>query len=129
LGGLATAVVLSVLAFRALPACAEPQGGNELETRVRKLHAESSRVKVKLADGTVLQGRIVGVEPDSFAIRDEKTGRQTAVAYAQVKELKKSGLSRRTKAILIPAIVGGGVLLVLCAGPYPIGFLCRKDPS
>ena len=73
--------------------------------------------------------RAVRVDPESFTIHDKAAARDRELRYAQVKEFARSGLSRRTKAILIPAAIGGGVLLVLCAGPYPIGFLCRKDPS
>ena len=122
------AVLLMVGAVSVLSTRAEPPDANTLEARVRELHAKSSEVKVTLLDSTVLQGRILRVAADSFTIRQKKTGRQTAIQYAQAKEVKKSGLSRRTKAILIPAVVGGGALLVLCAAPYPIGFLCRKDP-
>jgi hypothetical protein len=95
---------------------------------VRELHARTSEVNVTLLDNTKLQGRILRFEPDSFTIR-EKTGRQRTIQYAQAKEVRKSGLSRRTTAILIPAVIGGSAVLVLCAAPYPIGFLCRKDPS
>ncbi len=123
------AVLLVVGAVSVLSARAEPPNANPLEARVRELHAKSSEVRVTLLDRTVLQGRILRVEADSFTIRQRRTGEQTAIQYAQVKEVKKSGLSRRTKALLIPAVVGGGALVVLCAAPYPIGFLCRKDPS
>lgn len=123
------AVALLAVTVSILSAHAEPPSANALEARVRQLHAKSSEVKVTLLDNTVLQGRILRVEADSFTIRQVKTGRQTAVQYSQAKEVRKSGLSRRAKAILIPAVVGGGALLVLCAAPYPIGFLCRKDPS
>lgn len=123
------AVSLLVATVSVLSAHAEPPNANPLEARVRELHAKSSEVKVTLLDNTVLQGRILRVEADSFTIRQKKTGRQTAIQYAQAKEVRKSGLSRRAKAILIPAVVGGGALLVVCAAPYPIGFLCRKDPS
>lgn len=123
------AALLLIGAVSVLPVRAGPPNANPLEARVRELHAKSSEVMVRLLDETVLQGRIVSVEADSFTIRHKKTGRQTAIPYTQAKEIRKSGLSRRTKAILIPAVVGGGALLVLCAAPYPIGFLCRKDPS
>ena len=64
-----------------------------------------------------------------FTLQQKSPVREIVVSYTQVKEANKDGLSRRAKAIIIPAAIGGGVLLVLCAAPYPIGFLCRKDPS
>ncbi|MBP1599191.1 MAG: hypothetical protein H6Q05_4568 [Acidobacteria bacterium] len=123
------AVALLVVTVSILSAHAESPSANALEARVRELHAKSSEVKVTLLDNTVLQGRILRVEADSFTILQVKTGRQTAIQYSQAKEVRKSGLSRRAKVILIPAVVGGCALLVLCAAPYPIGLLCRKDPS
>ena len=70
----------------------------------------------------IYQGMLFQVFSDGLCI-------DTVLPYAEVKDVTRSGLSRRAKAILIPTAIGGGVLLVLCAGPYPIGFLCRKDPS
>ena len=123
------AIALLVVTVSILSARAESPSASALEARVRRLQAKSSEVKVTLLDNTVLQGRILRVEADSFTIRQVKTGRQTTIQYSQAKKVGKSGLSHRAKAILIPAVVGGGALLVLCAAPYPIGFLCRKDPS
>jgi hypothetical protein len=72
-----------------------------------------------------VNGKIVRVEPDSLTVR-QKSGQETTLALSQVTQIKTKGVS---KAIWIPAIAVGGTLLVLCAAPYPIGFLCRKDPS
>lgn len=117
------ALLLSVLIANAQAPFAD------LKARVRDFHAQTREVKVTLNDRSELRGRIVRVEADSFTIHEKKSARETVVQYAQVKDLKRNGLSRRTKAILIPAIAGGAVLVVLCAAPYPIGYLCRKDPS
>jgi hypothetical protein len=68
------------------------------------------------------------VDADSFAIQPKGKG-ETVVRYDSLQDVRKAGMSRRAKAILIPASIAAGTLLVLCAGPYPIGFLCRKDPS
>ena len=69
------------------------------------------------------------IAEDSFTVRLEKSIQETVVPFARLQDIKKSGSSARRKAILIPAIVVGGAVLVLCAAPYPIGFLCHKDPS
>jgi hypothetical protein len=126
--GLRLALSLVLATVSVLSAYAGPGNANAIEARVRELHARTSEVNVTLLDNTKLQGRILRFGADSFTIR-EKTGSQTTIQYARAKEVRKSGLSRRTRAILIPAVIGGSAVLVLCAAPYPIGFLCRKDPS
>ena len=108
---------------------ASAEGAEEFKARAGQLLEQRAEAKVTLLDGTKFRGRVLRVDPESFTIHDKAAARDRELRYAQVKEFARSGLSRRTKAILIPAAIGGGVLLVLCAGPYPIGFLCRKNPS
>ena len=118
--------------FGAFAFCIFPLIGadqDSIKSRVRELHANAAGLQIKLADGTKLSGKVVRIADETFTIAQEKTGNERTLPYSQVTEVKKKGLSRSTKAILIPAAIGGGALLVLCAGPYPIGFLCRKDPS
>ena len=96
-----------------------------IKTRVRELHAEAAPIEVKLSTGAKLQGAILRVETDTFAVR-QKTGQEVSVPFSNVAAVKKRG--RISKAVLIPAIIGGTALF-LCVAPYPLGFLCRKDPS
>lgn len=100
-----------------------------IKARFRKLHTDAAKVQIKLADGAKLDGGILRLEADTFTIAQDKTGKERTLRYTQVTEVKRRGLSRGAKAVLIPAVVGGSALLVLCAAPYPIGYLCRKDPS
>jgi hypothetical protein len=102
---------------------------SDWKAKLRELHARSAAVKVSLTDGATLRGRILRLDETAFTLQQEPPAADVVVPYAQVKAVDKTGLSRRAKAILIPAAIGGGVLLVLCAAPYPIGYLCRKDPS
>ena len=106
---------------------AQAQDLEPLKAGARDLHSRGSNVKVTMRDGSVLRGHILRVDSDAFTLQQKSTPQETPVQYAQVKEIKKDG--KGGKAILIPAAIGGGVLLVLCVAPYPIGFLCRKDPS
>ncbi|HSR09755.1 MAG TPA: hypothetical protein VLM42_21675 [Bryobacteraceae bacterium] len=99
-----------------------------IKARFRELRADAAEVRIKLADGAKLSGSILRLEADTFTIVQEKTGQERTLQYAQVTEVKKKGLPRGAKAILIPAVIGGSALLVLCVAPFPIGFLCRKDP-
>ena len=126
------AATLCVLALtQPLLARTPPQSldAESIAAQVRELQAKRSKIQVKLADGTELRGRIVRVEADSFTIRQEKTDQEVALRYAQVTEVTKGGLSLGAKVAVIAAIVGGGALLVFCIAPFPIGFLCREDPS
>ena len=96
-----------------------------IKTQVRDFHAAAAPIEVKLSTGAKLQGAILRVETDTFAIR-QKTGQEVSVPFSDVAAVKKRG--RISKAVLIPAIIGGTALF-LCVAPYPLGFLCRKDPS
>src|SRR4051794_2379819 len=64
---------------------------DRLKARVRDLHGKGNAVKVTMADRTVLKGQIVRVADDSFTLRQEKSAQETAVPYAQVKDVRKSG--------------------------------------
>jgi len=132
------AATLCVLAM-AEPSLAQTESQSRdvksLEARVRELQATGSKIQVELADGTALQGRIIRAEADSFTIRQEKTDQEVAFQYGQVTqvtqvtEVTKKGRSLGRKIAVIAVIATAGTLLVLCIAPYPIGFLCRKDPS
>ena len=113
-----------------LPAGPWPQTPNEdaIKARVRELQVKAPQVSIRLADGAKVEGRILGAEAESFTVRPKKTAQDVTLKYTQVAEIKKKSRFL-SKAVLIPVIIGGGTLLLLCAGPYPIGFLCRADPS
>ena len=93
--------------------------------QVRALHAKSAQVQISVTPGRTLRGQIVHVASETFVVR-QKTGAEETLEYAHVVKISKQGIR---KSLLIPAVVGGAALVVLCAAPYPIGFLCRRDPS
>ena len=99
--------------------------------RVRALQASGDRIEITLVDRTILRGRIIETANDSFTIGEEKTNREVALQYGQVMEVKKwevTGLSDSARAAIVLGVVGA-VLLVFCAAPFPLGFLCKQDPS
>ena len=118
--------LLVAFALYALPLTADVSA---IKAQVHELRAATTEVQVKLTDGTKLSGSILRLDADSFTIAEGKTGQERTLQYAQVTGVKRKRLSRGKKAVLIPAIIAGSALLVLCVAPYPIGFLCRKDPS
>jgi hypothetical protein len=98
----------------------------KIREQVQRLNAKAAQVRVTLATGGTLNGHIVQVDNETFILR-QKAGPDMTVQYAAVTRIQKQG--RGKKAILIPAIIGGAAVVVLCVAPYPIGFLCRRDPS
>ena len=115
-------------AFFLLPGLARSDPPENLKARVQEFHAKGAQVSVTMSDKTVIRGQIVRIAEDSFTLRAEKATGEIVVPFARLKDIRK-GSSARKKAILIPAAIVGGAVLVLCAAPYPIGFLCHKDPS
>ena len=103
------------------------QGSDAVRARVRDLHARNSEVRVSLTDGTTVRGRIARVEQDSFALRTD-SAQEVVYPFAKVTDVRKQGGGPR-KALWVPIAIGAGVLLALCVAPYPIGMLCRSDPS
>ena len=103
------------------------QGSDAVRARARDLHSKDSEVRVTLMDGTSVRGRITRIEPDSFALRTN-SAQEVVYPFAKVTDVRKQGGGPR-KALWIPLAIGGGVFLVLCVAPYPIGMLCRSDPS
>jgi hypothetical protein len=104
-----------------------PQSSDTVRLRVHELHSNRSEVRVFFTDGTSVRGRIIRIEPDSFTLR-RNSAQEAVFPFAKVADIRKHGSGPR-KALWIPIAIGGGVLLALCAAPYPIGFLCRSDPS
>jgi hypothetical protein len=93
--------------------------------QVRALHAKSARAQITVMPKRTLRGQIVQVANETFVVRQEG-GAEETLEYSRVVKIGKQGIR---KSVLIPAVVGGAALVVFCAAPYPIGFLCRRDPS
>ena len=104
-----------------------PQASDPVRERVQELRSQRSEVRVSLTDGSSVQGRVIRIEPDSFVLR-QKSAQEVVVSFARVADVRKAGRGSR-KALWVPLAIGGAVLVALCVAPYPIGFLCRSDPS
>jgi hypothetical protein len=123
-------IVATALCFESMPGTAAAQAPivEATRVRVRTVQASGSRIEITLVGGTRLRGRVIRGDDDSFTLSEEKTKREVPLQYAQVIEVKKSGLSGNTKRAIALA-VAGSVLVVLCFAPFPLGFLCQQDPS
>jgi len=102
---------------------AQTDANNSVEiNKVEKLKAdvlkrgtgEKSKVIVKMKDGTKLKGFISQTGQDSFDLTNSKTKQTTAVAYREVAQVKKQGLSTGAK-IAIGVGVGVGITAVVLA--------------
>ena len=119
----ASAALILLVALQPLAA----QTSVPLRARVQELQSKASEVRVSFTDGSSVRGRVIRVEPDSFVLR-QKSAQEVVVPFARVADIDKAGGGSR-KSLWIPVAIGGAVLVVLCVAPYPLGFLCRSDPS
>jgi len=75
---------------------------------------EKARVNVKMLNGTKMKGFISQAGDDSFTLTDSKTKQTSTLAYSDVAQVKKQGLSTGAK-ILIGVGVGVAVTAVVIA--------------
>ena len=81
----------------------------------KRVTNKKTRVKIKLRNGDELKGRITQADENRFAVTDEKTGKQTELAYNEVTTVKgRGGLSTGWK-IGIVAIVAVAVVAAVIA--------------
>jgi hypothetical protein len=120
-------VVETLVWLLLVPPSVLAQPSDRVRVRARELHAKGSDVIVSLTGGAVVRGRIVRVEAEALAVR-QNTGEEKVLRFDEVADIRKQG-GGPPKALWIPLAIGGGVLLALCVMPYPMGFLCRSDPS
>lgn len=120
------ACLLILMMLFHLPAFANSKLGKK-DAQTQKIKAgiaklgigQSSRVKLKLSDKTVLAGYISEVGNDSFVVTDSNSGVRTTVAYPDVVQVKGNNLSTRTKVIIGVAIaVGVAITLYLVRGAF-----------
>ncbi len=76
----------------------------------RRGTGEKSKVVVKMKDGTKRKGFISQIGEDSFDLTDSKTKQSTAIAYRDVAQVKKQGLSTGAKVL-----IGVGIGVVITA--------------
>ena len=66
-----------------------------------------AKVRVKLKDGTKLEGYVSEIKADSFTVVDKKSGNATSVPYPNVKQVKGNNLSDGVViALVFVALIG-----------------------
>jgi len=148
-------LVLSFLLLHAVsfvPVAAADSANEAEAARVEKVKAgvaalgtgTDAKVKLKLSDNRKLKGYISRADEDSFVVV-EKSGAETTVSYANVKQIKGNNLSSSTKVLIgvaIAAAVVGVIIAILanrgnddgdnrcqirtttCCAPCPPGCVC-----
>lgn len=103
--------------FNAEPAPKDPvPQAEKIKMKVAKMGTgEKAKAKIKLRSGEKLKGYISSAGENDFTITDKKSGKATRIAYADVDEVKKPGLSQGTKIALIVVIAVVATAAILAA--------------
>ena len=93
-------------AFNPKPAPKDPvPQAEKIKMKVAKMGTgEKAKAKIKLRSGEKLKGYISSAGENDFMITDKKTGQAKTIAYSDVDEIKKPGLSQGMKIALIVGI-------------------------
>ena len=65
---------------------------------------KKARAQIKLQTGEKIKGYVRSAGENDFVLTDKKSGKTTTIAYSDVDEVKKPGLSQGTKIALIVVI-------------------------
>lgn len=102
----------SLPAVRVAAAARQDAAAEEVRAKVERL-GTGRRVKVKMRNGTRLEGHVGDIGEDGFVVvRNRRRGETTRVAYAEVSDVGKK-MSSRNKFLIALGIVGLAVLAVL----------------
>ena len=92
--------------FNPKPARKDPvPQAQKIKMKVAKMGTgEKAKAKIKLRSGEKLKGYISSAGENDFTITDKKTGQSKTIAYSDVDEIKKPGLSQGMKIAIIVGI-------------------------
>ena len=103
----------SVQAVARGPAKNEATQVEKIKAKVAKLGTgEKAKAEVKLKTGEKIQGYVRASSDSDFTLTNKKTGQTRTIAYAEVAEVKKPGLSTGVK-LAIGVGIAAAVLAVV----------------
>ncbi len=73
---------------------------------------KQSRVRISLRDGTKIKGYISKVDESSFGLTNQKSGKVTTISYEDVSKVKRQGLSKPAKILIICGVVVGAMIAI-----------------
>jgi len=77
----------------------------------RRMRAARTTVTVSLRNGSELKGRITQAAENMFTLKENNTGTQRDVSYADVTKVKGRGLSKGAKFGILTGIIAGAVII------------------
>ena len=87
---------------------------SEVESRLNK---KEGHVKVKLRSGSEVKGRITRTSDNGFTVVEDKGGKSTEIAYADVTNVEGRGMSRTKKTL-----IGVGIGFAVFAAAFAYAF-------
>src|SRR5438477_7822422 len=92
----------SAIVIARTPTEKEARSVEKVKAGIAKLGTgKDALVKVKLRDGTKLEGYVREANENCFVVVDRKTGTATTVPYPQVKQVKGNNLSSGAKIAIV----------------------------
>jgi len=77
----------------------------------RRMRDAKTTVTVSLRNGSELKGRITQAAENMFTLKENNTGTQRDVSYADVTKVKGRGLSKGAKFGILTGIIAGAVII------------------
>ncbi len=92
---------------------------------VKRGTQKNKRVKVKMLNGTKLKGDVGQAGEDTFTLTDSKTGQSSSIAYRDVSEVERSGLSKGDK-IALGIVIGAAAAAAIVAVTI-VSIICKNE--
>jgi len=77
----------------------------------RRMRIARTTVTVSLRNGSELKGRITQAAENMFTLKENNTGTQRDVSYADVTKVSGKGLSKGAKFGILTGIIAGAVII------------------
>lgn len=105
-----------------------PQNIAQMQQILRKAQEKNKAVKITLNreidNQTTFTGKVSEISETGFALSDQKSGKVTTLAYADVVEMKQKGLSKGAKIAIGIGVAVGVLMVVGVAACYGSG-VCK----
>jgi hypothetical protein len=93
------------------------QTAAQMQQVLRKARDKDKTVKVtlrnKIDNQKKVSGTVTDISDSGFALTDQKTGKTMKLAYAEVKEINRKGMTTDDKIVIGVAIAGTFVLVMV----------------